>query len=79
MYADKTPITWGRDSLPMVLRKLLRRAASARLSLGLLESLAGYLERRPSASAWLARLYRWIAGAYMYRGYQDGLQALKTG
>ncbi|RPJ51037.1 MAG: glycosyltransferase family 2 protein [Chloroflexi bacterium] len=74
MFTDKTPIRWGSDSPWQILRKGLRRAASARLVLQGLQVLAGWLEQNWPAETILAVLYRWILGGYLYWGMRQGFQ-----
>ena len=76
MLEDKRPIVWGRDAPKLVLRKLSRRALSAPAVVSWLESRAARLERRDPDHAGLERLYRWVVGAYLYRGYRQGLREL---
>jgi glycosyltransferase involved in cell wall biosynthesis len=74
MLHDKTPIGWGRDTLGLIARKLVRQAASSRPMLGLLERFGRLLERRYPSPALLRPLYRWIVGGYMFWGVRMGLE-----
>lgn len=76
MFADKGPIQWRQDSPPLIVRKLARRLAASTLVLTVLEWLARVLERRWPAEPALRPLYRWIIGAYIFRGFQGGLKEL---
>jgi hypothetical protein len=76
MFADKGLIVWQADPPGLIARKLVRRAASAAWAVWLLERLARLLEQRWPAEAALGPLYRWIIGAYIYQGFQDGLKEL---
>lgn len=73
MFYDKTPISWGQDSLHLIARKLARAVASARLALWSMEQIVHALEKRDPASALLPALYRHIVGGYMFQGYREGL------
>jgi glycosyltransferase involved in cell wall biosynthesis len=77
MFADKRPIVWGVDSPKLVARKLIRRVASAAVIVSVLEWLAHGFEQRWAAEPVLRRLYRWIIGAYIFRGFQSGVKELK--
>lgn len=72
-YVDKAPIAVGQDSIPLVARKLLRRAVSGPVGLFVLRRLIGRLEQSRPESALLPPLYRWTLSAYMFRGYRQGL------
>ena len=74
MFHDKTPIAWGRDPLPLIVRKLVRRAASWKPVLAALEWLRRVLEQRYPSPVLLRPLYRWIVGGHMFWGYRIGLQ-----
>jgi glycosyltransferase involved in cell wall biosynthesis len=74
MFADKGPIAWRADPPGLIARKLVRRAASATWSVWLLERLARLLEQRWPVERALRPLYRYIIGAYIYRGFQAGLK-----
>ena len=74
MFADKSPIAWRADSPRLVARKLARQAASTAWLVTSLEWLAHTLEKHWPAEPALRRLYRWIIGAYIYRGFNDGMK-----
>ena len=76
MFADKSSIDWRTDPPRLVARKLTRRAASAGWLVAILEWLAHTLEKHWPAEPVLRRLYRWIIGAYIYRGFQAGMKEL---
>jgi len=77
MFTDKRPIAWGVDSPQLVARKLIRRGASSLVIVAALEWLTRGLEQRWAAEPVLRRLYRWIIGAYIFRGFQSGIKELK--
>jgi glycosyltransferase involved in cell wall biosynthesis len=77
MFADKTRIAWRADPPRLVARKLVRRAVSTPGLVSILEWLAHTLEQRWPAEPALRRLYRWIIGAYIFRGFQDGTKELQ--
>jgi len=77
MFADKRPIAWGVDSPKLVARKLARRAASSAVVISALEWLTHGLEQHWAVEPVLRRLYRWIIGAYIFRGFQSGIKELQ--
>ena len=77
MFNDKAPIRWRADPPRLVVRKLVRRAASTALLVTILEWLTDALEQYWPAEPALRRLYRWIIGAYIFRGYQNGIKELQ--
>ncbi len=77
MFHDKTPVDWRRDPPLLILRKVLRQAASSSPLLPLLERAAKTLERVYPSPFLLRPLYRWIIGGYIFRGYRQGLRDLK--
>jgi glycosyltransferase involved in cell wall biosynthesis len=76
MFADKGPIALRADPPQLVARKLVRRAASTAWAVRLMQRLARRLEQPRPVEPALRPLYRWIIGAYIYRGFQDGLKEL---
>jgi hypothetical protein len=72
MFDDKTPLS-RHDSLPLLLRKLARRAMSQAVVLGVLERTAALLEHRYPSSLLLPPLYRWIIGCHIFIGFRKGL------
>lgn len=74
MLSDKIPIDISQDSVSLILKKLLRRLTSTHPVVWVLEKEIKLLEKVMPAHTLLRPLYRWIAGSYMYRGYQEGLQ-----
>jgi glycosyltransferase involved in cell wall biosynthesis len=76
MFADKSPIAWQTDPPRLVARKLFRRAASTALVVRFLEWLAHVLEQYWPVEPALRPLYRWIIGAYICRGFQNGIKEL---
>ncbi len=79
-FTDMSPFEWGKDSLRLGLRKCLRRLSSSKLVDWLLRKCIVLCERLklPSLDFVLVCLYRWAMGAYLYRGYHDGLKLLQT-
>lgn len=74
MFCDKTPIRWQRDGLWLITRKILRRIASSQPILQGLEFSALLAERLPGDPRVLKQIHTWLAGAYLYRGLQEGLR-----
>jgi len=73
MFDDKTPINWRRDPLQRIFRKMARSLTAARPALWSMEQIVKILEKRFSTSPILPALYRYIVGAYVFRGYREGL------
>ncbi len=74
MLYDKTPIVWGQDSPMLVVRKLARALMAFPLILRGMEKFISLLEKHYPSPAILRRLYIWMQGIYMYRGYREGLR-----
>ncbi len=74
MFHDKTPISWRTDPPRLIVRKLARQAASTRPAVWALQQLVRIVERVHPSPALLRPLYRWVIGAYIYRGYRQGLK-----
>ena len=77
MLTDKTPVQWGGDSPKLIARKLIRAFTATGPIVWLLEQSIRGLEKYWPAPAVLRPLYRWVAGGYMYQGYQQGLREYK--
>ena len=76
MFLDKSPIAWQTDPPQLITRKLVRRVAAMARWVSFLEWLAHTLEQHWPAEIALRPLYRWIIGAYIFRGFQNGLKEL---
>jgi glycosyltransferase involved in cell wall biosynthesis len=74
MYGDKTPVNWGKDPLKLIVRKLVRALVSSKLIVESIELIVNLIEKYFPNPKLLLPLYRWIFGAYMYQGYQQGLR-----
>ncbi len=74
MYTDKTPVNWREDSPRLIVRKVTRIFASSNLVIDLIKTVIGLLEKYHPEPKLLRPLYRWVCGAYMYRGYHQGLR-----
>jgi GT2 family glycosyltransferase len=74
MLYDKTPLAWGQDSPALVVRKLARRFQSSAPMLSISQTIVSLLERRYPSPVVLGHLYRWLHGAYMAKGYRQGLR-----
>lgn len=79
MYLDKTPIVWRSDPPGLILKKVIRRIMSTKVSLKILESVAGICEQYLPNPKILKPLYRWINGGYMSQGYRRGLKEFGKG
>ncbi len=75
MLDDKEPINWRSDKSSMMIRKLFRKIVSTGISIGLMKLLTKIIEAYPQNPIMLRPLYRWIIGAYIYRGFRQGLRA----
>ena len=74
MYEDKTPVNWSKDKPGLVVRKMVRGLTSSKVSIKFLEEVVDLIEKFYPNPKLLLTLYRWIFGAYMYQGYQQGLR-----
>ena len=77
MFVDKAPINWHRDPPRLAVRKFVRRLGASSVVVASLEWVTRLLERRWPVEPALRRLYRWIIGAYIFRGFQRGLEELR--
>ncbi len=77
MFNDMTPFSIRVDPINLSVRKLFRRLSASGPVLWLLQSFAGFFENLYPSPTILKPLYRWINGAYIYRGYRKGLTASK--
>jgi hypothetical protein len=71
MFRDMLPSS-AQSSLKIRLRRTLRRLASSRLVLKLMEQITLALEPGAPLPV-LKKLYTWTLGGYIYRGVQTGL------
>lgn len=76
MFHDKDPISLGKDSPKIIIRKLIRQLMSSGLSMKVMEKSICFFENRVSEPRILHYLYRWIKSGYVYRGYREGLSQL---
>jgi glycosyltransferase involved in cell wall biosynthesis len=74
MYTDKIPVNWRDDSPRLIIRKVTRIFASSKLGIDLMKTVISLLEKYHPEPKLLRPLYRWVCGAYMYRGYHQGLR-----
>ena len=74
MFADMTPIDWEKDSRNLIARKMIRRFASTRWMMFLLEKVTDLLLTYYPNQNLLLPMYRWVFGGYKYQGYQQGLR-----
>jgi glycosyltransferase involved in cell wall biosynthesis len=74
MFTDMTPINWRHDPSRLIVRKCLRKLVSSGFILVSMEYAAGLFDRYYPSPRVLRPLYRWIEGAYKYRGYRQGLR-----
>lgn len=79
MFSDKTPIKVRRDPFALIIRKLLRRMASSKSVLWVIERLAESLQKWFPTSSMLIKLHQWIIGGYIFRGYRQGLREVGFG
>ena len=74
MFRDKVPIDWRGDHPLLIARKIARSIASSSLVLRGLQKSTTLLEQWQGSTWLLRRLYRWMIGGYIFRGYQEGLR-----
>lgn len=72
MFRDMSPIQ-RRDSVGLIARKLLRQAASVRMTVSAMEWIERVLRRIAPRPGLLEPLHRWIVGASIFRGFRRGL------
>ena len=77
MFRDMHPIRWGKDSPRLVMRKMLRALSASRWAIQIMAWLTGLFETQWPVPAILRRLYRWLQGAHIFRGYRDGIKQIK--
>lgn len=73
MYHDKTPIAWGHDRLPVVAKKLARRATATGPAIATLGALSPLVEGLVTSPSMLRRWYYAVLGGYVALGYREGL------
>lgn len=73
MMQDKTPINLAQDPPQLIVRKWLRSVMASTPVMGALERSIDWFEQQKPSPRMLRSLYRWAAGGYMYRGFQQGL------
>lgn len=78
MFRDMTPIEWSDDAISLVARKLVRRLVAFRPITWFLEQMVYLFEAVYPSPTILGRLYRWVNGSYIYRGYRSGVRDLET-
>lgn len=76
MFDDKLPIAWRSDDPTKIVRKTFRSLTSTELVVDGMKAIVEKLERHYPKPALLRPLYRWISGAYIYRGFRHGLKEL---
>lgn len=74
MFADMTPVCWGKDGPALVSRKVGRRISAAPFLLFCMEKLISTAEQHYPARWMLANLYRWVLGGYIYCGFREGIR-----
>ena len=73
LFLYSFPIDWRRDPFRIIFRKSKRLIASTKIPLWFLEKITRDVEDRCPTSWLLHRLYRWVTAAYIYRGFQQGI------
>jgi hypothetical protein len=74
MFHDKTPISWGQDSLRLIVRKIARAVLSSHLIIWSMEQIVHVVEKYRPSSTVLPILYRYILGGHVFQGYRQGLK-----
>ncbi len=77
MFADKTPIDFSIDPTRLIIRKIARRFSAAAPVLWSLEGLYHLWPKSKRASSLGKGLLRWMGGAYLVKGYRQGLRDLR--
>ncbi len=77
MFADKHPISWLEDDPWLIIRKIFRGAASTHFAVRTMELTVRFVEKSLPAPCLLRKLYRWVLGAHIYRGYRQGLREIE--
>lgn len=78
MFSDKNPIQ-SSDNWKIKTRKILRAVASLKFVIVGLTWLISLIEAILPLVKLLEKMYQWLIGEYIYRGYQDGLRIKKSG
>ncbi|HUX87567.1 MAG TPA: glycosyltransferase family 2 protein [Chloroflexota bacterium] len=73
MFRDMSPPDWRRDAPSLIVRKFLRALSATEVVVNSETALVSALERATPSPRVLGPFYRWIIGAYIFRGYRDGL------
>lgn len=73
MFHDKTPIEIGKDPAQLIVKKSLRKIISSHIAVKILGFIVKTLESFDADPAIIRPLYRWIIGASIYRGFNEGL------
>lgn len=76
MFADKTPVDLQRDPPGTILRKLLRRVSASPAIVGVIERITAGMPAGLRESRLSRRLQRWLIGAAIFRGYNDGAREI---
>jgi len=76
MLQDKAPVVWKEDPPLLIIKKLARYITSSDIMLAGLGKITNLLEKHYPSPTILGRLYRWLGGGYMFKGYREGLREL---
>ena len=74
MLLDKMPVDWKHDSQKMIAKKLLRQVVAWSPVLWILENLTAFAERISAPANVRGKLYHWVNGSYMLKGFRSGLK-----
>ena len=78
MYRDMGPADWRREPLTLTLRKHLRRLSATSVGMTALHVCTRFAERGGPIPRVVDPLHRWLVGAYVCRGYRDGLRVVAS-
>ena len=74
MFRDKFPVHLRRDSMGLIVRKVLRRLASSAGVIAFFYTLHDLVEAHARLERGTVLLRRWILGANIYRGFRAGIR-----
>lgn len=74
MFRDKLPVSWLEDPPKLMLRKIARYPASSVPVVLVMKIMVRLLEQRKMNCPLVQSLQRWIIGAYIFRGFRQGLK-----
>ena len=73
MFVDKTPVKIGRDSLPLMARKIIRAFTSTSIGVKILITVDMIFGKLNAPDTLRFPIFCWLIGANIFRGYREGL------